>query len=203
MSFSAHTDDLKYSMNTITGFADLIESGTFPDLSTDLVDAILSEAGKFAEEVLAPLNEAGDKHGAKLDNHEVTTAPGWKQAYADWVAGGWGSLPCETEFGGQGLPITMSLAVQELWNTANSAFGIGTLLTQGAVEALVAHGSRELQEKYLHKMSSGEWMGTMNLTEPQAGSDLAALRARAEPPGRRYLQGVRHQDLHHPTANTT
>ncbi|MGI9412669.1 MAG: acyl-CoA dehydrogenase [Hyphomicrobiales bacterium] len=183
MSFSAHIDDLKYSMNTITGFADLVENDTFPELSNDLVDAILGEAGRFAEEVLAPLNEAGDKHGAKLENSNVTTAPGWKQAYVDWVAGGWGSLPCEAEFGGQGLPITMSLAVQELWNTANSAFGIGTLLTQGAVEAVVAHGARDLQEKFLHKMSSGEWMGTMNLTEPQAGSDLAALRAKAEPQG--------------------
>ena len=129
----------------------------------------------------APLNEVGDRHGAKLDNGEVTTAPGWKQAYGEWVAGGWGALPCEPDYGGQGLPITMSLAVQELWNTANSAFGIGTLLTQGAVEAVVAHGSEALQAKYLHKMSSGEWMGTMNLTEPQAGSDLAALRAKAEP----------------------
>ncbi len=183
MSFTPHVDDLKYAMNTVSGFADLVEAGTYGDLSNDLVDAVLEEAGKFASEVLAPLNVAGDKHGAKLKDHEVTTAPGWKQAYGDWVAGGWGSLPCEPEYGGQGLPITMSLAVQELWNTANSAFGIGTLLTQGAVEAVVAHGATELQEKYLHKMSSGEWMGTMNLTEPQAGSDLAALRAKAEPQG--------------------
>ncbi len=183
MSFTPHIDDLKYAMNTVSGFADLVDAGTYGDLSNDLVDAVLEEAGKFAAEVLAPLNEPGDKHGAKLKDNEVTTAPGWKDAYGDWVAGGWGALPCEPEYGGQGLPITMSLAVQELWNTANSAFGIGTLLTQGAVEAVVAHGAGELQEKYLHKMSSGEWMGTMNLTEPQAGSDLAALRAKAEPQG--------------------
>ena len=183
MSFTPHIDELKHAMNTLSGFDALVDAGVYPDLSNDLVDAVLEEAGKFAAEVLAPLNEVGDKHGAKLDNHHVTTAPGWKEAYGDWVAGGWGALPCEPDYGGQGLPITMSLAVQELWNTANSAFGIGTLLTQGAVEAVVAHGSKALQEKYLHKMSSGEWMGTMNLTEPQAGSDLAALRAKAEPQG--------------------
>jgi len=181
MSFSPHIDDLKYAMNTVSGFGDLVDQGRFTDLSNDLVDAVLEEAGKFAADVLAPLNEVGDRHGVKLDNGEVTTAPGWKQAYGEWVAGGWGALPCEPDYGGQGLPITMSLAVQELWNTANSAFGIGTLLTQGAVEAVAAHGSEALQAKYLHKMSSGEWMGTMNLTEPQAGSDLAALRAKAEP----------------------
>ncbi len=181
MSFTPHINDLKHAMNTISGFSDLVEGGTYGELSNDLVEAVLEEAGKFAAEVLAPLNEVGDKHGAKLKDTVVTTAPGWAQAYGEWVAGGWGTLPCEPDYGGQGLPITMSLAVQELWNTANSAFGIGTLLTQGAVEAIVSHGSDALREKYLHKMSSGEWMGTMNLTEPQAGSDLAALRTKAEP----------------------
>jgi acyl-CoA dehydrogenase len=143
---------------------------------------VLSEAGRFAAEVIAPLNRAGDAHGCRLDaqTHAVTTAPGWKEAYEQWVEAGWGALPCPPEIGGQGLPILVSLAVQELWNTAASAFGIGTLLTQGAVDALSAHGSDDLKRRYLPNMASGRWTGTMVLTEPQAGSDLGAVRTRAE-----------------------
>ncbi len=181
MSFTPHVNDITHAMNKVAGFEGLLEEGLYPDLSSDLVEAILNEAGRFAGEVLAPLNAVGDRHGSTLEGHDVTTAPGWKDAYSQWVDGGWGALPCEEKHGGQGLPITVSLAVQELWNTANSAFGIGTLLTQGAVEALVAHGSEDLQATYLENMVTGAWTGTMNLTEPQAGSDLNALRAKAEP----------------------
>ena len=106
MSFTPHTDDLKYAMNTISGFSELVDAGTYGELGNDLVDAVLDEAGRFALEVLAPLNTVGDRHGAKLEDGVVTTAPGWKEAYRSWVDGGWGTLPCEAEFGGQGLPIT-------------------------------------------------------------------------------------------------
>jgi acyl-CoA dehydrogenase len=181
-AYTPQTDDLKHTLDDIAGLPELIDAGVFPELSGDLVDQVLSEAGRFAAEVIAPLNRSGDTHGARLDaqSHAVTTAPGWKEAYGQWVDAGWGALPCPPEIGGQGLPILVSLAVQELWNTAASAFGIGTLLTQGAVDALSAHGSDDLKRRYLPNMASGRWTGTMVLTEPQAGSDLGALRTRAE-----------------------
>ena len=183
--FEPQIDDLRATLEDVAGLSGLIEAGLFPDLSADLVDAVLTEAGRFAVEVLAPLNREGDKVGCSLDTstHAVTTAPGWREAYRQWCEAGWAALPCPPEFGGQGLPILMGLAVQELWNTAASAYGIGTLLTQGASEAVDAHGSETLRATWLPGMVSGRWTGTMNLTEPQAGSDLSAIRTRAEPAG--------------------
>ncbi|MGL5136575.1 MAG: acyl-CoA dehydrogenase, partial [Beijerinckiaceae bacterium] len=125
----------------------------------------------------------GDRHGAKLSDGVVTTAPGWKQAYADWSGAGWLALAADEAFGGQGLPILLNSACTEIWNAANLAFALNPLLTMGAIEALSAHGSQELKDRYLAKLVAGEWTGTMNLTEPQAGSDLAALRSKAEPQG--------------------
>jgi acyl-CoA dehydrogenase len=181
-NYTPQTDDLKHTLDDIVDLPGLVDAGVFPELSGDLVEQVLNEAGRFAADVIAPLNEAGDAHGCKLDpqTHAVTTAPGWKEAYAQWVEAGWGALPCPPEIGGQGLPILVSLAVQELWNTAASAFGIGTLLTQGAVEALGSHGSNDITGRYLPHMASGHWTGTMVMTEPQAGSDLGAVRTRAE-----------------------
>jgi alkylation response protein AidB-like acyl-CoA dehydrogenase len=183
--YTPQVADLKHVLNDVTDFGKRVEDGTFADLSGELIDAVLTEAGRFASQVLAPINRPGDEHGCTLDSatSAVTTAPGWPDAYRQWCEAGWAALPCEPEHGGQGLPISIGLAVQELWNTAASAFGIGTLLTQGAVEAIAAHGSEDLQQKYLPNMVSGAWMGTMNLTEPQAGSDLAALKAKAQPSG--------------------
>ena len=183
--YSPQLIDLKHTLRDVTQFGALVEDGVFGDLSDDLIDAVLNEAGRFAADVLAPINRPGDEHGCKLDSdtHAVTTAPGWRDAYRQWCEAGWAALPCDPEFDGQGLPISVGLAVQELWNSAASAFGIGTLLTQGAVEAITAHGSDELKAKYLPAMVAGTWMGTMNLTESQAGSDLAALKAKAEPQG--------------------
>ncbi|HUF45403.1 MAG TPA: acyl-CoA dehydrogenase family protein, partial [Aestuariivirgaceae bacterium] len=180
--YTPQIEDLKHTLFDVADLPGLIEAEVFPELSTDLVEQVLTEAGRFAAEVIAPLNRAGDSHGCRLDpaTHAVTTAPGWKEAYAQWVEAGWGALPCPPELGGQGLPILVSLAVQELWNTAACAFGIGTLLTQGAVEALAAHGSDDLKRAYLPHMASGRWTGTMVMTEPQAGSDLGAVRTRAE-----------------------
>ena len=183
MTFTAHVDDLRHTLNHVVGLPQQIEAGLLGDLDADLVDAVLEEAGRFATEVIAPLNRVGDIEGTRRDGDAVIMPPGWKDAYRQWSEAGWGALPCPPEFGGQGLPMQIGLAAQELWNSASMAFGIGTVLTHGAVEAIRAHGTRQLQDLYLPKLISGEWTGTMNLTEPQAGSDLAALRARAEPRG--------------------
>ncbi len=183
--YTPQTDDLHHVLFDVNGFSQLLTAGIFPDLSEDLIEAVLSEAGRFAAEVLAPLNRTGDTDGCHLntDTHDVTTAPGWKEAYRQWAESGWASLPCTAEFGGQGLPISIGLAVQELWNTAVSAYGIGTLLTQGAIEAIHHHGSDELKQKYLPDMIAGTWTGTMNLTESHSGSDLSTIRTKAEPAG--------------------
>jgi acyl-CoA dehydrogenase len=153
------------------------------DASPDVVDAILEEAGKFANGVLAPLNRAGDTIGAKWDNGVVTTVPGWKDAYTQFAEAGWTALACEPEFGGQGLPKLVSTAVMEMWKSANMAFSLCPMLTTGAIEAISLCGTDAQKADYLPKMVSGEWTGTMNLTEPQAGSDLAAVRSRAVPQG--------------------
>jgi alkylation response protein AidB-like acyl-CoA dehydrogenase len=154
-----------------------------PDLDAGMVDAILEEAGKLAEGVLAPLNATGDQVGAQWNNGEVATAPGFKDAYTQYCQGGWNAVPFDPEFGGQGLPWLLSFPVQEMWQGANLSFGLCPLLNQGAVDAIHIHGTKEQQELYLPKLISGEWTGTMNLTEPQAGSDLALLRSRAQPNG--------------------
>jgi alkylation response protein AidB-like acyl-CoA dehydrogenase len=153
------------------------------DLDSAMVSAILEEAGKLAAGVLAPLNESGDREGATWSGGQVKTATGFKEAYKEYQQGGWNAVPFDPEFGGQGLPWVMSFPVQEMWQAANMSFGLCPLLNQGAVEALLHHGSKELQDYYLPKLISGEWTGTMNLTEPQAGSDLAILRSKAERQG--------------------
>ncbi len=185
MTYQPQLNDLRYTLKDIAGFDALVSDGLFPELDQELVDAVLEVAGKFAAEIIAPINKPGDEDGCTYDPEtgDVTTASGWKDVYAQWVEAGWGALPCSADFGGQGLPTSMGLAVQELWNTAANAYGIGTLLTQGAVNTINVHGTDELKQTYLPKMVTGEWTGTMNLTEPQAGSDLAALRSKAEPQG--------------------
>ncbi|MBE7249307.1 MAG: acyl-CoA dehydrogenase family protein, partial [Actinomycetospora chiangmaiensis] len=146
-------------------------------------EAILTEAARIAGEVLAPLNRVGDRHGTPFADGRVTTAPGFREAYATFTAGGWNGLSADPDHGGQGLPKAIEAACTEMWNGANLAFSLCPLLTQGGIEALAAHGSEELKERYLAKLVTGEWPATMNLTEPQAGSDLALLRTRAEPAG--------------------
>lgn len=150
------------------------------DLDEGMISAILEEAGKLASGVLAPLNETGDKQGATWTPEGVKTSAGFKEAYKEYQQGGWNAVPFDPEFGGQGLPWVMSFPVQEMWQSANMSFGLCPLLNQGAVEALLHHGSNALQDYYLPKLISGEWTGTMNLTEPHAGSDLALLRSKAE-----------------------
>ncbi|WP_306027191.1 acyl-CoA dehydrogenase [Stappia sp. MMSF_3263] len=181
--YRAPVSEIAFTLKHVAGLADVLAHEGHAEVTDDLVDAILEEAGRFAAEEIAPLNAPGDRVGAKLENGEVTMPPGWRDAYRAWTDGGWNSLTGSTEFGGQGLPMMLHAAALEMWNSGSMAFAIGPTLTMGAVEALEKHASRELQETYLPKLVSGEWMGTMNLTEPQAGSDLNALRARAEPVG--------------------
>lgn len=183
MSYRAPVKDIAFAMRHVAGLDEALAAGLYGDLSLDLIETILDEAGKFADERIAPLNRLGDKIGAKLDNGHVTMPAGWREVYHEWCAAGWNALPGPEAFGGQGLPLLLNSACVEMWNAASLAYGLGPLLTMGAVEALSVHGSDELKRTYLAKLVSGEWLGTMNLTEPQAGSDLAALRARAEPMG--------------------
>ncbi|PRD45692.1 acyl-CoA dehydrogenase [Phyllobacterium phragmitis] len=177
--YRAPIEDIAHTLK-IAGLEEALEKKRFGDLSADLVDAILEEAAKFASERIAPLQEIGDRHGATLKDGIVTTAPGWKELYRDWAAGGWNALTGDEAYGGQALPMMLSVAVSEMWNAGSIAFALAPMLTMGAVEALEKHASDELKAIYLPKLVSGEWTGTMNLTEPQAGSDLGALRARAE-----------------------
>ncbi|WP_127519620.1 acyl-CoA dehydrogenase [Mesorhizobium sp. Z1-4] len=181
--YRAPVEEIAFTLNHVAGMKTALEGGRLGDLSEDLVDAILNEAGRFATEEVAPLYRIGDEHGAVLKDGEVTTPPGWKELYKSWCEGGWNSIAAPVDFGGQGLPNMLHVAALEMWNSGAMAFAIGPTLTMGAIEALDKHASDNLKATYLEKLVSGEWMGTMNLTEPQAGSDLNALRARAEPVG--------------------
>jgi alkylation response protein AidB-like acyl-CoA dehydrogenase len=149
------------------------------ELTEDVIDAVLQEAGRFASDVIAPLNRIGDQHGTPFKDGRVAMPPGWKEAYSAWTAAGWNGLAASPEWGGQGLPHLLNAACTEMWNSASMAFGLGPLLTMAGIDALTAHGSDSLKARYLPKLISGEWPGTMQLTEPQAGSDVGALRTRA------------------------
>jgi acyl-CoA dehydrogenase len=183
MSYRAPVEDILATMRHVAGLDALIAEGLAPELADGVTEAVLEEAAKFAGDVLAPLNTVGDRHGSKLKDGTVVTPPGWKEAYHAWAQGGWNALPAPEAYGGQGLPVLVQSACTEMWNSAAFAFALGPLLTVGAIEALYAHGSDYLKQTYLAKLVSGEWMGTMNLTEPQAGSDLNALRSKAERAG--------------------
>jgi len=158
----------------------------YEETTPELVEAVLGEAGRLAGEVLAPLNQTGDREGSRFENGVVRTPAGWAAAYQHYVEGGWNALPFDPEHGGQGLPWTLAAAVQEMWQSANMAFALCPLLTQGAVELLQVHGTAAQKATYLPRLVSGEWTGTMNLTEPQAGSDVGALKTRAVRDGEHY-----------------
>ena len=178
--YRAPVQEIAFTLNKVADLDRVVADPRHEEVGEDLVAAILEEAGRFAGEQIAPLNEVGDRIGAKCENGEVTMPPGWRDAYRAWAEGGWNSLTADPEFGGQGLPMMLQAAALEMWNSGSMAFAIGPTLTVGAIEALEKHASDHLKAAYLPKLVSGEWMGTMNLTEPQAGSDLNALRARAE-----------------------
>jgi alkylation response protein AidB-like acyl-CoA dehydrogenase len=183
MTYRAPINDMLLALNHGAGLQAAVKAGHYGDFDADITAAVLEEAGKFAAEVLAPLNRTGDQHGIKLEGGQVTTAPGWPDAYQRWTAAGWNAVSGPEAFGGQGLPLAINAVCTEIWSASNIAFGLCPLLTLSAIEALDAHGSAELKNIYLEKLVSGEWTGTMQLTEPQAGSDVGALRTRAEPAG--------------------
>ncbi len=175
---------------TIEHLADLPEVVALPDFSsvdTDTIEAVLEEAAKFAGGVLAPINWLGDRQGVKVVNDAVVVPQEFSDAYAQFCAGGWPGIASNPEFGGQGLPKTVALACDEMWAAANVAFALCPELSQGAILAMDRHATDELKQTYLEKLVSGQWAGTMCLTEPQAGSDLSALTTKAEPAGDRYL----------------
>jgi 3-(methylsulfanyl)propanoyl-CoA dehydrogenase len=177
--FTPPLREIRFALEHVVGLERLREVSEEDSLAPELLDAVFEGAGRLAGEVLAPLQRVGDREGSRLENGLVRTPSGWREAYAEFVAGGWNGLAFPAEIGGQGLPWTVASAVQELWHGANTAFGLCPLLTQGAVELLSRHADPELRARYLPKLVSGEWTGTMNLTEPQAGSDLGAIRTRA------------------------
>ena len=186
MSYTPPRKDMQFVLHELVGLGAISSLPGCEEVTPDVVNAILDEAGKFASDVLAPINWSGDQQGAKWNNGAVTTPDGFKQAYRQFVEGGWNQLRCEAEYGGQGLPGLVATPVEEMFGAANMAFSLCPLLTQGAIEAIQLCATPELKQRYLHKMISGDWTGTMNLTEPQAGSDLAALRSRAVPEGDHY-----------------
>ncbi|MCC7168271.1 MAG: acyl-CoA dehydrogenase [Rhodospirillales bacterium] len=178
-AYRAPLDDMMFAATELAGLESLARLPAFAEATPDLVAAALEEAGKIGANVLAPLNEIGDRQHSVLENGQVRTPEGFKAAWTQFRDGGWGSLPFEPDYGGQGLPWLVAVAVQEIIGASNMAFSLCPLLTQGTVELLSAHGSPEQKALYLPKLISGEWTGTMNLTEPQAGSDLAQVRAKA------------------------
>ena len=183
--YIAPVRDMQFALKELAGLEQVAQLPGCEDATPDLVDAVLEEAAKFAEGVLSPLNWTGDQEGSNWSDigtdKIVTTPKGFKEAYKLFAESGWTALQCEPEWGGQGLPKVVSAAVSEMWKSANHSFSLCPMLTMGAIEALVLSGTDQLKSTYLEKMVSGEWTGTMNLTEPSAGSDLAAVRSRAEP----------------------
>ena len=180
MTYRAPVADIAFTLKHAAGFGAALAEGLYRDLEEDLVNSVLEEAGRFATEVIAPLNRVGDRQGSRIKDGVVTTPDGWKEAYRNWSAAGWNGISGPTDWGGQGLPHAINSACIEMWNSAAMAFGIGVVLTMGAIDTLEAHATDHLKKAYLPKLVSGEWTGTMQLTEPQAGSDVGALRTKAE-----------------------
>jgi acyl-CoA dehydrogenase len=171
--------EIAFTLRHAAGFGAARGEGLYGDLDDSLIDAVLEEAGRFASEQIAPLNRIGDTHGTPFKDGKITMPPGWKDAYTAWAAAGWNGLASPADWGGQGLPQAINIACVEMWNSASAAFAVGPTLTMAGIDAIAAHGSDALKKTYLPKLISGEWMGTMQLTEPQAGSDVGALRTKA------------------------
>ena len=181
MSYIAPVKDMLFNMQHLAGLDQIAQIPAFEDMGMETAQAVLEECAKLNESVLVPLNWEGDKNPSFFKDGHVTTTPGFKEAYAQFTEGGWQSLQHPAEYGGQGLPKTIGAACGEMLNSANMSFALCPMLTDGAIEALLTAGSDALKATYLERLVSGQWTGTMNLTEPQAGSDLAAVRTRAEP----------------------
>jgi 3-(methylthio)propanoyl-CoA dehydrogenase len=193
--YNAPVTDILLTMKAVAGLAALSDLPGYADATPDTVQAILEEAGKFAGEVLAPLNAVGDREGCRIENGVVRTPTGSKEAYRGFAEAGWNAVAFDPDYGGQGMPWVLTSALQEIWNSADMAFSLCPLLTQGAIEALQLVGTPEQKQTYLPKMISGQWTGTMNLTEPQAGSDLGAIRTRADPTGEDGVYRVKGQKI--------
>jgi alkylation response protein AidB-like acyl-CoA dehydrogenase len=191
MSYRAPVADILYSLKHVAGFATAVDAGRFGDLDLETAESVIGEAGKFATEALAPLDVVGDREGARCANGVVTTAPGFRDAYRRWAGAGWAGVTAKPEYGGMGLPHAIAAACNEMWSGASMGFALCPLLGEGAIGALEVYGDDALRATYLGRLVSGEWTGTMNLTEPQAGSDLSAVKTRAEraPDGTYRLTG--------------
>ena len=181
--YRSPVEDILFSLRHVAGLDEVVAEGAFGDLDWDTVASVVGEAGRFATDVIAPLNRPGDLEGARCENGVVTTPKGFRDAYKQWVAGGWAGVTAAPEQGGMGLPHSVNFACSEIWNGASMGFALCPLLSEGALGALNAYASPALRETFVKRLASGEWTGTMNLTEPQAGSDLNALRARAQRAG--------------------
>ena len=181
MSYIAPVKDMLFAIEHLANIEQIAQIPGFEEAGLDTAAAVLEECAKFNEGVLAPLNFEGDKNPSSFKAGVVTTTPGFKEAFRQYADGGWQGLQHPADFGGQGLPKTIGAACIEMTNSANMSFALCPLLTDGAIEALLTAGSDELKATYLEKLVTGQWTGTMNLTEPQAGSDLAMVRTRAEP----------------------
>ena len=185
-TYAAPLQDMRFVIRDLVGLSRIGSMPGCAEVSAELLDAVLGEAGKFAAGVLDPLNRSGDREGARFADGFVMAPRGFREAYQQFVAGGWNDLSAPIKSGGQGLPHLVAMPVQEMWNSANLAFSLCPMLTSGVLEALRLRGSDAQNEMFLAKLTSGEWCGTMNLTEPQAGSDLSAVRTRAVPDGDNY-----------------
>jgi 3-(methylthio)propanoyl-CoA dehydrogenase len=178
-TYEAPLKDMQFAICELAGLDDLVTLPGWHEIDSDVVKTILQEASRFAGEILAPLNQVGDRKGVIWKDSSVIMGPGFREAYQSYIETGWSRLGLDPEYGGQAVPGVVSAAVQEMWKSANLAFSACFQLTQGAIEALLLRGTEEQKRKFLPKMVEGRWTGTMNLTEPQAGSDLAAVRTRA------------------------
>ena len=190
--YKAPTQDMNFVLNELADLAKICDQKAFTDSSPDVINSVLDEAAKFASGVLAPLNKVGDLIGTKIVGEQVREASGFAEAYQQFTDAGWTTLPCNQNYGGMGLPEAVGIATMEMWSAANVSFALCPMLSQGAIEAVQSHASNNLRDQYLEKMISGEWTGTMNLTEPQAGSDLAAIKTKAKKDGDVYrIQGTK------------
>ena len=186
-NYIAPIKDMRFAMEELSELDAICDLPDFEGIDLETINAVMEEGGKFANEVLSPLNWEGDQKGTQMDENGVIQCPGFKEAYDQYVAGGWTTMPCDPEFGGMGMPHVAASAVSEMWAASNLSFSIGPMLSIGAISAIERHANEELKQKFLPSMVSGQWTGTMNLTEPQAGSDLAAVRSKAIPNGDHYL----------------
>ena len=187
-NYTAPVEDMGFVLREVVELEKLCSETGLDTSTIDIIDTVLDAAGKLAKEEIEPINKPGDVEGLKINKSgEVTTANGFKEAYQHYIEGGWGSLQFDTKYGGQGVPFVVAASVQEMWHSANLSWGLCPLLTQGAVEAITHNASDELKQRYLPKLISGEWSGTMNLTESHAGTDVGALKTRATPEKDHYL----------------